>query len=84
MTTYRTRSENAELTYNIRLNGRISASFRRGDWAEDFAYNLKSDYPGTTVELFSGKDCILRLLPVEASFPTFSHVIASGSSGRAR
>ena len=47
----RSRLENRELHYNIRINGRIWASFRTERVAKDKALSLQREHPNYTVRL---------------------------------
>ena len=62
MPTKRSRHENSDLTYDVRIDGRIAASFRRLEWAEAFTYQMKEAFPDSMVELFWGGSIHLRLL----------------------
>lgn len=59
----RSRIEEKDMPYSVRINGRIAAAFRNNQWAKDFTYQLKTNYPTATVELTDGDINLLRLLP---------------------
>jgi len=59
----RSKNENSELGYTVRINGRAIAAFRRGDHAEDFTHKLSAAYPDADVECWFGDNSILRLNP---------------------
>ena len=66
----RSRIENLDLSYNVRINGRITAAFRHYHMAEDFAYLEASHRTTATIEVtdnMKNGDTLLKLLPSEAA-----------------